>query len=207
METYRPLFIVFEGIDGSGKSTQARRLANHLESLAVPVLLTFEPSDGPVGQKIRSLKTRLSPESEVEIFMEDRRHHVENVILPALASGKTVICDRYVHSSAAYQGSNGNTADKILERNFEFAPRPDLVFLIEIPVELAIDRISKGRNSNFSIFEKLENLRQVDSIYKSFSGNEIIRIDGTEDEESVSLKINAILDSFIKKRNPASKTS
>ncbi len=186
---HRSRFIVFEGIDGSGKSTQARRLADYLTSQSIPVALTAEPSDSPAGLKIKSLKFRLDPEAEAQLFIQDRRHHVENVILPSLSSGCCVICDRYVYSSAAYQGSRGLSPDEILRQNFEFAPVPDVVFLIEIPVELAIERIGKNRAGNFSAFEKLESLRQVDQVYRSLDRKEIIRIDGTQNEECVSQMI------------------
>lgn len=187
-----PLFIVFEGIDGSGKSTQAQRLADYFKTRSVPVILTAEPSDSPSGLLLKSLKSRLDPETEAQLFIEDRRHHVQNVILPSLAAGYSVICDRYVYSSVAYQGSRGISPDEILNRNFQFAPVPDIVFLIEIPVELAMERIRKNRSGNFSAFEKLESLRQVDRIYRSLDRKEIVRIDGTKIEQQVA---QAIIDS------------
>lgn len=187
-----PLFIVFEGIDGSGKSTQAQRLADYFKTRSVPVILTAEPSDSPSGLLLKSLKSRLDPETEAQLFIEDRRHHVQNVILPSLAAGYSVICDRYVYSSVAYQGSRGISPDEILNRNFQFAPVPDIVFLIEIPVELAMERIRKNRSGNFSAFEKLESLRQVDKIYRSLDRKEIVRIDGTKIEQQVA---QAIIDS------------
>ncbi len=184
-----PLFIVFEGIDGSGKSTQAQRLADYFKTRSVPVILTAEPSDSPSGLLLKSLKSRLDPETEAQLFIEDRRHHVQNVILPSLAAGYSVICDRYVYSSVAYQGSRGISPDEILNRNFQFAPVPDIVFLIEIPVELAMERIRKNRSGNFSAFEKLESLRQVDRIYRSLDRKEIVRIDGTKIEQQVAQAI------------------
>ena len=182
----KPLFVVFEGIDGAGKSTQAKRLASYLISKSIPVLLTAEPSDSPDGLRIRSLDTRLEPEVESELFEKDRRHHVENVILPALSESKVVICDRYVYSSVAYQGARGLCSHEILQRNFSFAPRPDVVFLIEIPVNLAIERIRKNRGDTLSAFEKIESLKEVDRIYKSLAEREIVRIDGKLDEDVIS---------------------
>ncbi len=191
-----PLFIVFEGIDGSGKSTQARRLADYFKTQSVPVILTSEPSDSPSGLRIKSLNLRLDPESEAQLFIEDRRHHVQNVILPSLAAGCSVICDRYVYSSVAYQGSRGISPGEILVRNFQFAPVPDIVFLIEIPVELAMERIRKNRSGNFSAFEKLEGLRQVDKIYRSLDRKEIVRVDGTQIEQQVAQDIIDTVKSF-----------
>lgn len=194
---HRPLFIVFEGIDGSGKSTQAKHLARYFKSVSIPTVLTSEPSDSPAGLRIRSLESRLDPELESELFMEDRRHHVKNVILPSLAKGYTVICDRYVYSSAAYQGSRGVIPpNRILDLNFAFAPRPDIVFLIQIPVDLAIERIRSGRKGNLSAFEKLESLRQVDQVYRNLDEKELIRVDGTLNEELVTQKIISVVESF-----------
>lgn len=193
----RALFIVFEGIDGSGKSTQAKRLLDYFESQCVPALLTSEPSDSPAGLRLKTLKSRLEPETEAQLFIEDRRTHVEQVIAPSLASGCNVICDRYVYSSAAYQGSRGLSPDDILARNFEFAPVPDIVFLIEIPIEAAMERIKKNRSGNFTAFEKLESLRLVDQVYRNLDRKEIVRVDGTQDEERVSQIIINVVKSLI----------
>ncbi|MGD9817454.1 MAG: dTMP kinase [Desulfomonilaceae bacterium] len=195
----KPLFVVFEGIDGAGKSTQAKRLASYLISKSIPVLLTAEPSDSPDGLKIRSLGTRLEPELESELFEKDRHHHVENVILPALSESKFVICDRYVYSSVAYQGARGLCPQEILKRNFSFAPRPNVVFLIEIPVNLAIERIRKNRGDTLSAFEKIESLKEVDKIYKSLVEREIVRIDGKLDEDVISQIIIEIVKTLFNK--------
>src|SRR4030042_6942583 len=117
----KPLFIVFEGIDGAGKSVQAKMLADHLQAVGIPLVLTAEPSEGPIGRYIRSLKVRPEPVEEERLFTEDRRHHVQNVIIPALRRGATVICDRYIYSSAAYQGARGMDPEKILAENRQFA--------------------------------------------------------------------------------------
>ncbi len=90
----KALFIVFEGIDGSGKTLQARMLASRLERCGVWYLLTAEPSEGPVGRQIRALTFRLSPSEETHLFTADRRDHLERPIMPALARGQIVICDR-----------------------------------------------------------------------------------------------------------------
>ena len=145
----KPCFIVFEGIDGSGKSTQAKLLARRLEDLGIPVLLTAEPSDGPVGRIIRSLTTRPEAEEEARLFTEDRRDHVERVILPALVEGRTVICDRYVHSSVAYQGARGVDQAAILSAQRLFAPQPDVIFLLEIPAKIALARIGSDETRPF----------------------------------------------------------
>ena len=173
-----PLFIVFEGIDGSGKSTQVTLLAKRFEASGIPFLITAEPSDGPLGRKIRALSGRPTPEEEARLFTEDRRDHLQRVILPALAAGIFVICDRYVYSSVAYQGARGVSEDKILAENRAFARPADVTFLLEIPVHEAIDRIGRGRADFFSIFEGRAELAAVDVIYRGLTDPLITRIDG-----------------------------
>jgi len=178
-------FIVFEGIDGSGKSTQAGLLAQRLRDLGIPVLLTAEPSDGPVGRIIKSLTTRPAPEEEARLFTKDRRDHVERVILPALAEGRTVICDRYVHSSAAYQGARGLDPSELLSEQTLFAPQPNKIFLLEIPVDDALARIASARGDRFSAFEVRSDLEAVDAVYRSLTDPLIRRIDGTGAVEEI----------------------
>lgn len=178
-------FIVFEGIDGSGKTTQAKKLADYLASRGARVLLTAEPSDGPVGAHIRSLKTRPAPEAEARLFTEDRRDHLSRTILPALAQGVTVICDRYVYSSAAYQGARGIDPESILAENSAFALPADVTFLIEIDVDAALARIASGRGNQFTTFEVRSDLEKVDTIYRSLTDPLIIRINGESSAEQV----------------------
>ena len=101
------LFIVLEGIDGTGKSSHAKRLASYFSSLGREVVLSREPTDGPWGRKLRDSAStgRLEPAEELEYFLRDRREHVEKLIRPALAEGKVVILDRYYFSTMAYLGA------------------------------------------------------------------------------------------------------
>jgi dTMP kinase len=181
----RPLFIVFEGIDGSGKTTQARMLDAALEACHIDHVFTFEPSDGPTGRLIRSAGGRPDPEDEARLFTEDRRDHVERVILPALKAGRTVICDRYVHSSVAYQGARGIDTKRILAQNRLFAPEPDIVFFLAVPVSLALARIRSSRAHGFSVFEAREDLEAVDAIYKAIVDPRMNYLDGTLSPNSV----------------------
>lgn len=174
----KPLFIVFEGIDGSGKTTQARMLADHLASRGVRVLFTAEPSDGPVGVFIKSLEMRARPEEEARLFTEDRRDHLRRTIIPALEKGITVICDRYVYSSAAYQGARGIDPASILAENRAFALQADVTFLLEIDLDLAMERIAAGRKNTFTTFEIRSDLEKVDAIYKSLADPLLTRING-----------------------------
>jgi len=174
-----PLLIVFEGIDGSGKSTQARMLADRLAREGTAVVLTCEPSDGPIGVRIRSFKARPGPEEEARLFTEDRRDHVERTIRPALRNGFVVICDRYIHSSMAYQGARGIDPKKILSENLKFAPPPDVIFLLLVSVDTALTRINASQRGSLSLFEVRESLERVDGIYRNLDDPAIRRLDGS----------------------------
>jgi dTMP kinase len=171
------IFIVFEGVDGSGKSTQARLLAQRLERAGRSALLTAEPSSGPVGLYIRSLKQRPPAGEEARLFAEDRRDHVKRVIEPALEEGLVVICDRYVYSSMAYQGARGMDLRAIEGMNMKFAIAPDIIIFLELPVDAAQERISRGRSVGPTIYEMRENLEAVDRVYRGLSDPLIKRID------------------------------
>lgn len=125
--------------------------------------------------------------------MDDRRDHLDRVILPALDAGHTVICDRYIHSSAAYQGARGIDPQDILRRNLDFAPLPDIILLIEVPVELAMTRIASGRVEGFSFFEEIENLKAVLAVYQGMTDSLIRRIDGSESREEVHERVLKVI--------------
>ncbi len=194
-------FIVFEGIDGSGKSTQMRRLADSLRKATYAVVETREPTEGPYGRKIRALyrdRTSVTPEEEIELFINDRRQHIEEIIEPALSSGKIVLCDRYFFSTAAYQGAAGCDPEEILARH-EFAPVPDLVIIIEIDPRLSISRITEQRGDTLNDFEQLESLKKVDSIFKQMNLPYIERIDGSTSEDEVHQKVMSLVDTVLKR--------
>ena len=200
-----PLFIVFEGIDGAGKSTQAKMLADRLAQSRVPVLLTAEPSDSPAGLSIKSMKSRAAAEEEARLFTEDRRHHVEYVIEPALREGRTVICDRYIYSSAAYQGARGIDPQAIISTNREFARPADVTFLLEVPVEEALARIASKRAEGYSPFELREDLMAVDAIYRGLNDPLLHRIDGAGPTDHVHETVLTIVIRLAKRRNAASR--
>ncbi len=153
------LFISFEGIDGSGKSTQVTRLAEHLRSLGREVVVTREPGGSEGAEEIRALvlqgdPDRWSAETEILLFTAARRDHLERLIRPALAAGKIVICDRFADSTRMYQGlSRGDlraTVDKL--HDLMIGVEPDLTLLIDMdPVE-GLKR-AKGRNGTEERFE------------------------------------------------------
>ncbi len=184
-----PWFIVFEGIDGSGKSTQARLLADKLHLANIPVILTAEPSDGPIGCLIRTLKTRPAPEEERRLFTQDRKDHISRIITPALKNGISVICDRYVYSSVAYQGAGGIDPRQILEENREFAVEPDITFFLHIGVDEALSRIAEGRGEAFTMFEAKANLERVAAIYDALDDPHMRRIDGSLSRDEIQREI------------------
>ncbi len=169
-------------------------LADRLRTDAVPYILTMEPSDSPAGRLLKSLKIRPDPDEEARLFTEDRRLHVKNVIAPAIKSGKVVVCDRYIYSSMAYQGARGIDPEKILTENREFAPAPDLIFLLEIPVEVSLSRIDAGR-SGFSAFEDKAYLEKVQLIYQSLADPAIHRLDGRAPRDELHHQIVSIVKS------------
>jgi dTMP kinase len=162
------LFIVIEGIDGTGKSTQSKRLAEWFRSRGREVVLSREPTDGPWGKKLRESATtgRLSAEEELECFLNDRREHVEMSIKPALAEGKVVILDRYYFSTMAYQGARGFDPGEIRLRNEAFAPRPDLLLILDLSVESAHGRIG-ARGDTTNEFEQRDTLSRCREIFLS----------------------------------------
>jgi len=141
------MFVSFEGLDGCGKTTQARLLARTLEETGVEVVLTREPGGTPLGEQIRDLVLHgdhVAPWAEAALYAAARAQHVEELIRPALARGATVVCDRYVDSSVAYQGAGRELGvEEVLALNLTAVGGllPDLTFLVEIDVDAALARI------------------------------------------------------------------
>ena len=185
------LFIIFEGIDGTGKSTQLHLLAQKLKELGYAVVSTREPTNGPYGQKIRKLfidRTSVTQEKELEFFIADRDQHVQEVIAPALAHGSIVICDRYYLSTVAYQGARGMDPDVIMKKN-EIFPAPDLAIIFEIEPAQGIQRILNQRNEHPNTFEEEANLRKVAAIFASMKQSYITRINGSDSIEKVQHQV------------------
>lgn len=183
------LLIVFEGIDGTGKSTQMSLLAAHLKKNGFAVIETREPTDGQFGKQIRALyanRNGVSREQELELFLADRLEHVQNLLIPALKEEKIILCDRYFFSTAAYQGAAGHTfsPEEIIEKN-SFAPTPDLALLFCAPPQVGIQRITSGRGESLNDFEQEATLRQVAAVFDSLKSPCIERIDATGSIESI----------------------
>jgi dTMP kinase len=179
------IFIVIEGLDGSGKTTQAALLAKKL-SQNHNVVLTAEPSRGKIGTFIREgclyEDKRLPIEAEALLFAADRIEHMQNEVKSALDEGKLVICDRYVYSSMAYQGSSGLSLDWIKTINAR-ALQPDFSIFIDVPPERVLKRLKRKK----SVMETLETQRKVREVYLKFvEKGELARIDGDKPKTAVA---------------------
>ena len=184
----RGLLIVFEGIDGSGKSTQCRMLADLLNKKGIANISFAEPTRGKWGMKIRQLLAKgrngISADEELEWFMNDRREDVEQNIEPALKAGKVVLMDRYYFSTAAYQGALGFDPQEIKAENEKFAPVPDRVLVFHNSPEKSLERIESSREGK-SAFEKRDYLIEVQKVFRSFTGSNIRFISSDPSVEKV----------------------
>jgi len=201
------LLIVFEGIDGTGKSTQLELLAAFLREHDYDVIETREPTSGTFGKKIRELyqnRDTVSSEEELELFLADRKEHVTNLIAPSLLEKKVVLCDRYYLSTAAYQGAAGLDPVKIIERN-RFAPTPHLALIFELDPTESIRRITEKRRDTPNDFEQLDSLKKVDTVFKKMQLPFITRIDASQTEQSISRLVQnhviSLLDHYETKNN------
>ncbi len=142
------LFLVFEGIDGSGKSTQARLLYETLVKRGIKAVLTKEPTDGPFGKKLRQLaqkgRDQITLQEEYDLFMQDRAEHVEKELMPQLDQGAVVVCDRYFYSTMAYQGALGLDPEAVYQENSRRFPTPDKVLYIAVSPTMGRSRIISG---------------------------------------------------------------
>ena len=188
---HKGLLIAFEGIDGSGNTSHIPLLAQYLRELGHTVVETREPTDGTHGKRIRSLlsqRHQMTKEEELELFLLDRRDHVQECINPALAAGHIILTDRYYFSTAAYQGAAGGDLAAIFNRN-AFAPEPDLVLLLTISADEGIRRIREGRGESPNDFEQKDQLEKVAALFASFPQKYISRINGAASLEAVQAEI------------------
>lgn len=179
--------IVFEGIDGTGKSTQIQMLGDTLKTKGYDVLVTREPTDGVYGRRIRehfTQRDKISREEELELFIADRRDHVERELNPALKEGKIVLCDRYFLSTVAYQGANGADPATVLSLN-SFAPTPHIALILEVSVATSLHRITQGRKDQLNDFEQADTLKRVKTIFDGLDLPYIIRVDAEQDLHAV----------------------
>jgi dTMP kinase len=185
--------IAFEGLDGVGKTTQVHLLACHLSRLNLPVVLTREPTNGHFGQKIRRIISQgregLTPQAELELFIADRQEHVQQVIQPGLAAGKIVITDRYYFSSMAYQGALGLDPLDIQQRHAGFAPKPDLIIILELSLTEIVHRLQQRVTQPSQSFEQIDYLAKVAALFDCLVAPGLVRIDGFGSEPEVQARI------------------
>lgn len=187
------MFIAFEGLDGSGSSTQADLLAKRMEKKGRPVLKTKEPTGNtPIGRMIRDVlqhQWECSPEGLQLLFCADRAEHLKNEIEPALTKGKIVITDRYLLSTIAYGSLAVPDTEwlKTLNRPFRL---PDITFLFRLDPSICIERIA-SRGSEFELFEKEEKLKKIWQQYEKLADEyeNIVVIDATRSIEEISEEV------------------
>ena len=187
--------IVIEGIDGSGKSTCAKNLAEKLNSINIKTIYTFEPTHSHYGAKLRDgmLSEDLDAEEELLLFVKDRKEHIEYMIKPALEEGYFIILDRYFYSSIAYQGAKGIDINRIINMHKDFIIKPDKVFIFHLPIDIALNRIISKRG----IADRFENetyLKKVDKIFHSFNESFIHHIDTDKDIKIINDELFNILE-------------
>ena len=195
-EAARGRFITFEGLDGSGKSTQLERLATRLRELGHEVVTTQEPGGTSIGRRIRELllsptsagaSDELSPTAELLLMFASRAQNVDQVILPAIAAGKIVLCDRFTDSTLAYQGAGRELGAELVLELDRIACRglePDLTLLIDVKAEVGLER-ARRRPDDHTRFEQhdLAFHRRVREAFLQLAGDEsrrIVQIDGEE---------------------------
>lgn len=198
----RGLFVSFEGIDGSGKSTQARKLAEALSARGRDAVLTREPGGSAGAEEIRQLvlegpPDRWSPETELLLFTAARRDHLERTIRPALARGATVVCDRFADSTRLYQGASRGDLRGMVDRlhDMVIGIEPDVTFVIDMDPHRAFAR-AMGRASGEVRFEGMgaamqarlrDGFRQLAATYPE----RIVLVDGDCGEAEIAAEILA----------------
>jgi dTMP kinase len=209
----RGTFITFEGIDGSGKSTQLRMLANELRVRGFNVLPTSEPGGTPLGRRLREafLETEenVAPLAELLLFAADRAQHVNFLVKPALAEGKIVISDRYTDATFAYQGAGRGFSESIVNQVIELATdglKPELTLFFDLPIEKAVlrtnNRTDAGEQKNRMDKETAEFYVRVREAYLKIAEREperfrTINAEGSTDE--VQMRVVKIVTEFLGK--------
>jgi dTMP kinase len=190
------LFLTLEGLDGSGKSTQAKLLAAFLEGRGLPVVLTREPGGGLPGVRDLLLRGELSPEAEYLLFSADRAEHVRKVILPSLEAGAWVVSDRYLDSSLAYQGfGRGLPLPWLLEvaKEATLGLTPRLTFLLDLPPEEALRRVKDPDRLEREGLAFFQRVREGYLFLAEKEPHRFVVLDATESVEAVAQRIQARL--------------
>jgi len=199
--------LALEGIDGAGKSVQARAISAALAARGFEVVLTHEPTNGPWGRLLRESATRgrLSPAEELAAFLQDREQHVRELIRPSLAAGKVVITDRYYFSTVAYQGARGFDPEDLLRRNEAIAVEPHLLVLLDLDPATSLGRVDR-RDGRTNEFEQLAELTRVREIFLGLRKPYLLRLDAARPAAELTAEILAAVDRTLAARgieNPA----
>ncbi|MGI8638332.1 MAG: dTMP kinase [Pyrinomonadaceae bacterium] len=208
----RGKFITFEGIDGSGKSTQLRMLASELLMQGFKVLMTCEPGGTPLGRRLREafLETEenVSPLAELLLFAADRAQHVSFLVKPAIEEGKIVISDRYADATFAYQGAGRGFPEKTVNQVIELATdglKPNLTLFFDLPIEKAFLRMNSrshnGEQKNRMDKETAEFYERVRAAYLKIAANEPERfriINASNSIEEIHTKVIETVSEFLK---------
>lgn len=180
------LLIAIEGIDGAGKTTLAHTIRDELLRTGASVSLSKEPTTGTYGMQVRNSAAsgRLTPDEELRLLLLDRREHVETLIAPALSRGEVVILDRYFPSNVAYQGAAGIDVDHLMTAN-AFAPRPDLLLLLDIDPSAGLARI-RARGDKPNHFETADNLARCRDIFRALDLPHLVEVDASAPADRVA---------------------
>jgi dTMP kinase len=211
MPVVKGKFIVIEGIDGSGKTSQINRLGAYFAENNIPCFVTKEPSDRPIGNLARQAvcgggKNLLSADALALLFAADRAEHLNKEIRPALAAGKVVLCDRFIYSNMAYQGmavpmwAIASYNERFI-KNTEIFEKPDLTIFIDTPPEECTRRIIASRES-FELFDGAETAQKIRSGY--FEAFELCKahmpvtvIDGNRSKNEIFSRLSAIINPLL----------
>ncbi|RMH55724.1 MAG: dTMP kinase [Candidatus Hydrogenedentota bacterium] len=211
------LLITFEGPDGSGKTTHARRLVRKLRRQGWEVVLTREPGGTPFGDRVRKIlldrkfEEEIGARTELLLYEAIRAHHVKNVIAPAIANGEIVVCDRFTDASVAYQGWGRRLGEKEVKAINAFATggiTPDLTILLDLKPEVGLGVIETRRNGGKDGLDRVEAAgitfhRRVRRGYRSLARkerNRIVMIRRAEDPEETFKKIEDAVETFLKRK-------
>ncbi|MGP1569612.1 MAG: dTMP kinase [Eubacteriales bacterium] len=205
---YRGIFVTFEGLDGTGKTTQIKYLKKWLETKEIPVIVTREPGGTRLGERIRKLvldakNDNMSYRTELLLYAAARAQHIEEILKPALSDGKVVLCDRFVDSSIAYQGYGRDMVEEAMQINAPMLKEltPDITFLFRMKPEMSKERIGIRTNDrmekqSIEFYERVymgyEKMRKADPdriipLNASLSRKQL--------REQISIKIQAIIGS------------
>ena len=200
------LFIVIEGMDGSGKSEIVKMLHNYLFSKKkYRILTTREPTSGTYGKRIREMlrldeDTYSNKDALLDLFIKDREEHLKNTIIPFLSSKSEelhiVLCDRYYHSTIAFQHAQGIPLDELIKKNSKFL-KPDIIFILDIEPETALKRISGRKKEKFEQLEFMKRLRNDFKSLKKILNDNIRLIDASKPFDEVFSDVTKYIDELL----------